>query len=69
MCKCKVCKRTPGEISEYVDWAKEEGLTPEEFVRLCEGTYVPSDKSFVCTNCYVRIGQPTLEKLREMKFD
>lgn len=69
MCKCKVCKRKPSEISEYIGWGEIESMTPEEFVTTCESTYNAEDSSFVCTGCYIRIGQPNLSELRTMKFE
>jgi hypothetical protein len=56
--KCAVCKKKPGEIAEYVNAAKDEGISPEDFVRLEEGTYNKKNGLFYCTSCYVAIGSP-----------
>ena len=59
--KCKVCGKQPLEIKEYIQYGKEEGLTPEEFVIQNEGTYNRLTGKFYCTSCYIAIGMP-LEK-------
>lgn len=55
---CKVCRKQPHEIEEYVDIAREEEMTPEEFVRQEEGTYNRETGMFYCTDCYVKVGMP-----------
>lgn len=69
MCKCKVCKRQASEIGEYLDGSSIEGLSISDYVKTYEGTYDSSSDSFICTDCYIRIGQPSNEELMEMKFD
>lgn len=56
--KCAVCGKSPCEIEEYVDYAKIEGMTPEEYVRQEEGTYNSQNGHFWCTGCYIKIGMP-----------
>lgn len=56
--KCKVCGKQPHEIEEYVYYAKENEMTPEEFVWQQEGTYNPETQLFYCTECYFRVGMP-----------
>ena len=61
--KCKICKRSPSEIAEYVEMAEDkEGFpnanTPEEIVRTEEGTFNPYTKMFYCTDCYFKAGMP-----------
>jgi len=57
--KCKVCKKQPHAISEYVDLAGMEGyVSAEEAVRREEGTYNPATDLFYCTSCYIKIGMP-----------
>jgi hypothetical protein len=56
--RCKICRKQPHEISEYVDAAEVEGVTPEEYVRSEEGTYNRATGLFYCTNCYIAIGMP-----------
>lgn len=69
MCKCKVCKRKASEISEYLDGSSLEGLSVSDYVKTYEGTYDSSSDSFICTDCYIKIGSPSNEELMEMKFD
>lgn len=61
--KCPYCDRRPHQIEEYVAQAKQEKITPEEFVRSEEGTYHPASQLFCCTTCYIRIGMPLNAKL------
>ena len=56
---CIKCMKFPREIPEYVDAAREEDMTPDEFVRQEEGTYNPSNGHFLCTDCYVKAGMPS----------
>lgn len=56
---CIACKKHPREIEEYIDMGKVEGMTPEDFVREEEGTYNPENGHFLCTECYIRAGQPS----------
>ena len=59
---CTGCKKRPAEIQEYVDIAREEGMTPNEFVRQEEGTYNPRNGHFLCTSCYIAAGQPSTSR-------
>jgi len=56
--RCPYCNRTPAEIAEYVDPAKDIGLTPDDYVRQNEGTYNEKNGHFACTTCYIKIGMP-----------
>lgn len=56
--KCKCCGKTPNQLSEYVDIAKEENMTPDEYVIQEEGTYNNQTGLFYCTSCYVKVGMP-----------
>ena len=56
---CVGCNKTPSEIPEYMGAADEEGITPEEYVRMEEGTYNPRNGHFLCTSCYIRAGEPS----------
>lgn len=58
MCKCKVCGKAPSEIEEYIECAKYNDSTPEEYVKEFEGTYNSSNGLFYCTDCYIKIGMP-----------
>ena len=53
-----ICGRTPDQIDEYIELAKADGMTPEEWARAEEGTLDPATGQFVCTSCYMAIGQP-----------
>ncbi len=56
---CINCKKHPDELEEYIESAKENETTPDEFVRTEEGTYNPDNGHFVCTDCYIKIGMPS----------
>ena len=55
---CRKCGRWPHEIDEYVDFAREEGITPEEYVKQEEGTFNELTGEFYCTDCYIAVGMP-----------
>jgi hypothetical protein len=56
---CTGCGKTPAELEEYVEAAREYECSPETYVRNEEGTYNPLNGHFLCTPCYVRAGMPT----------
>lgn len=56
--RCLGCGFTPGELTEYVTAAQEEGVTPEAFVRDNEGTFNTETEMFWCTACYIAVGMP-----------
>jgi hypothetical protein len=56
---CIGCNKRPDEIEECVEIAKEEGMTPDDFVRNEEGTYNGANGHFLCTDCYIRAGMPS----------
>lgn len=55
---CVGCGRTPDQIKEYIISAHEEGITPEQYARLYEGTYNRQNGHFYCTKCYIEAGMP-----------
>ena len=55
---CARCNRRPNEIPEYVEAARMEQETPDEFVSLEEGTFNPLTGRFWCSDCYIKLGQP-----------
>jgi hypothetical protein len=55
---CIGCGKHPHEIEEYVEAAKEEKMTPDDYVRQEEGTYNPKNGHFACTTCYIKMGMP-----------
>jgi len=59
---CRGCNKTPDQIEEYVEIAKEEGMTPDAFVSSEEGTYNKDNGHFLCTECYVKWGMPTHQR-------
>lgn len=57
--KCKCCKRRPDEIDEYTEMVEDgEYKTPEQAVRMNEGTFNPFTGEFYCTSCYIKNGMP-----------
>jgi len=60
--RCIRCKKTPYELSEYVDAAKEIGITAQQFVIYEEGTYNPKSGHFACTECYIKLNMPASAK-------
>ena len=56
---CYRCRRAPAEITEYVTAAVNEGVTPEAYVWVEEGTLNRSNGYFCCTECYIGVGMPS----------
>lgn len=52
------CGREFNEIEEYIESAKEENMTIEDYIKNEEGTYNPSNGHFYCTRCYIKLGMP-----------
>lgn len=59
---CTGCGQSPDQISEYIDAAHDEGVTPDDYVRTDEGTYNPTNGHFLCTDCYIAAGMPSAPK-------
>ena len=58
-CRCKGCGKTPEQLQEYVDLARDGGYeSPEQAVREQEGTFDPATGLFYCTDCYIKAGMP-----------
>ncbi len=55
---CIGCNRIPEEIEEYIEMAKFEEITPEEYVMLEEVTYNKKTGHFLCNDCYIKAGCP-----------
>ena len=55
---CAICKKTPDAISIYVQYAEENGMSPDDYVLLNEGTFNYRNNLFYCDQCYVLIGMP-----------
>lgn len=61
---CFRCLRSPSEINEYVEAAKEDNVgypdvTPEQYVWREEGTLNRKTGHFLCTECYIDAGMPS----------
>jgi hypothetical protein len=56
---CIGCGKCPDELKEYADAAREEDLSPDQYVRCEEGTYNPENGHFACTDCWIAMGCPT----------
>jgi heterodisulfide reductase subunit A-like polyferredoxin len=56
---CVGCKKHPKDIDEYAESAKAEGMTPDAYVRMEEGTYNRDNGHFLCTDCYCAAGCPS----------
>ncbi len=56
---CQGCGKSPEELVEYVEMAKEEGGTPSEWALKNEGTVNEENGHFLCTPCYADAGCPT----------
>lgn len=56
---CRYCLKSPSEIEEYIEAAKDCDMTPTDYVRSEEGTYNPANGHFACTDCYIAIGMPS----------
>lgn len=65
MLECPYCEKRPHEITEYIEQAEYSEVTPEEFVKMDEGTYDYRTDLFCCTTCYIKIGMPLNSKLHE----
>ena len=65
--KCAICGRTPDQIVEYVNLAKENDyVSAEQVVKYEEGTYHPTYDKFLCTGCYIQAGQPLMADVYEL---
>jgi hypothetical protein len=56
---CVGCNKTPNQLDEYIEAARDEGMEPDDYVRKEEGTYNRENGHFLCTDCYVRAGMPS----------
>ena len=56
---CVGCGKKPSELREYIDSAKEERCTPDEYVKSDEGTYNVINGHFLCTKCCIEAGMPS----------
>lgn len=52
--RCVDCGKAPDEITEYVEAAKEAGITSDRYVREEEGTYNPENGLFLCTDDFLK---------------
>lgn len=56
---CQGCNRTPDQIMEFKIAARQAACTPTEYVLAEEGTLNPENLHFLCTDCYIKAGQPS----------
>ncbi|RAP77551.1 hypothetical protein DL346_03475 [Paenibacillus montanisoli] len=56
--RCKVCRKPPCEISEYIVNACLAKISPDEYVRKEELSLNPQTGLFYCTSCFIKIGMP-----------
>lgn len=56
---CTGCNKTADELEEYIEGAKENDMTVEQYVREEEGTYNATNGHFLCTDCYIKAGMPS----------
>jgi hypothetical protein len=57
--RCIRCDRTPDQIDEYVEAARDMDVSPWEYVRREEGTFNWRNGHFACTDCYLDMGAPS----------
>lgn len=57
--RCIGCGFRPDDIREFVEAARDTGLTPTQYVQEEEGTYNHLNGHFVCTACYITMGAPS----------
>jgi len=56
---CVRCNHSPSELDEYIDAARRENMTPDDYVWEEEGTLNRENGHFVCTECYLAVGMPS----------
>lgn len=56
---CIGCHKHPSELDEYDPDATGYDLTPAEYVEQEEGTLNTGNGHFLCTECYIKAGQPS----------
>jgi len=62
--RCIDCNKTPAMIPEYVNCARDKGITPDEYVRWDEGTVILG-RHFWCIDCYTKAGMPLGRRHRD----
>lgn len=56
--RCVKCGKAPEQITEYVEAARLESITPRTYVAREEGTFNRKARTFYCTECYIEVGMP-----------
>jgi hypothetical protein len=56
---CTGCKKSPDELSEYVEAAAESNCSVEKYIWDEEGTLNKQNGHFLCTDCYIEAGMPS----------
>jgi hypothetical protein len=57
---CTGCNKTPDELEEYAEAAKENDMSADQYCMEEEGTYNPANGHFLCTTCYIDAGMPAI---------
>lgn len=57
---CQGCKLEAKNIWEYIEAATDANMDVNEYVRQEEGTYNQKNGHFLCTDCYITAGMPSL---------
>jgi hypothetical protein len=57
--QCQGCGKVPDQLLEYQEPARENEVTPDEYVAAEEGTYNRENGHFLCTECYIKAGMPS----------
>ena len=55
---CIGCGKTPEQLAEYTDPQIIGDMTPDEYVRIEEGTYNKANGHYACSICYIAMGLP-----------
>lgn len=53
------CNKKADELDEYIESAKEEEMSVNDYVKTEEGTYNHANGHFLCTDCYIKAGMPS----------
>lgn len=56
---CVGCGKAPNELTCYTPYAREAGVSNEEYVFNEEGTLNTENGHFLCDLCYVKAGAPS----------
>lgn len=57
---CTGCNKRASEIEEYIEAARDSGISVDDYVKEEEGTYNHENGHLLCTDCYIKAGMPAL---------